>query len=404
MQLDMKEGAVWAYRLLLNSEPPADGVGAFSTFTSLAALRAGVLASHPYALRFETAGHPGSPVPAGVDLRAGVTWAYRLFFAQEPTAKQVAYQLARVSTIDDIKAVFLLSREFELAKGYGISDLSDRYILNKFAPFCSDVALPGFFKDFLGSRTRCTFLPVLYENKSGSVEGGPNSAARGMHATAEWVATLRSVLEAKGAIVAVELGAGWAPWLVTVATAAAKRGLMDVRLIGVEGSEEHAEFCRQHFRDNGIDPDQHTILHAVVGERDGVARFPRLVDARTHYGASASFDGACPDEAGYAGWDDIESISVETLLRDVERVDILHSDVQGVETAVLTAAMDVLDGKVRRIVIGTHSRRIETELFELFSSRGWILEHEQACVIHQREDARFDLVIDGEQIWRNARL
>ncbi len=402
---DIESGVLWAFRLLLNREP--DDPTAIQTmarsFSTPAEIRTSFINSVEYAHRFENCGRPRMPFASSVDLRDGVVWAYRLYFNQEPKNEDVSYQLNRVRTVEDIRTVFLLSREFELCKGYGLADLLDVEVLSKFGPFCTTPAPAGFFNDFLGSKTRLTSLPAVYASKSGSVEGGPNSATRGMHGISEWTGTLRSVLDAKDGVVAVELGAGWAPWLVAVAAAAKKRGLDKVELIGVEGSLEHVEFCRRHFLDNGLDPDAHRILHAVVGQEDGVARFPRLADPSHHYGASASFnEDTTQTDPGYAGWEEVKCISLKTLLKDVPKIDILHSDVQGAETSVLSAAMDLLNERLRRIVVGTHSRLIEAELFALFSSNGWILEYEQPCAIQQRADRAFDLVLDGEQIWRNA--
>jgi len=406
-QVDMREGALWACRLLLGREP--DDVKAIETMIANCdtpvSLREMVLRSREYGNKFENVGRIHGSPRFPVDLKQGVIWAYRLYFQQEPNEAQIDYQLQRVNSIADIRGCFLLSKEFELMNGYGAPDLLTIEVLRRFAPFCDTPAPPGFFNDFLGAKTRISYLPAAYGAKSGTVEGPPNSSRQGMHGPAEWLGTLKSVLEARGELVAVELGAGWAPWLVTVAVAAQKLGIKDVRLIGVEGSLEHVEFCRQHFRDNGLDPDAHQIVHAVAGACDGVARFPKLLDPSDHYGANAAFDGEETGAgAGLGAWEEIPSLSLETILKGVERVDILHCDIQGAETQVFTPAMPRLGESTRRIVVGTHSRKIESELLDLFSENGWDLEHEQPCLIKQHRDGRIMLMRDGEQIWRNRSL
>ncbi len=154
---------------------------------------------------------------------------------------------------------------------------------------------PGYYRDFLGVRTsiRYVHLPAY---ASGHVFGYPTRDTTFLHYYDEWIGVLRSVLEAKECLVAMELGAGWGPWLVAAAVAARRRGINNIRLVGVEGSTEHLAFMRQHFADNGLRPEDHTLLHGIVGPEDGVAHFPILTDATVEWGAEASFNGAPPPQ------------------------------------------------------------------------------------------------------------
>jgi hypothetical protein len=147
---------------------------------------------------------------------------------------------------------------------------------------------PGYLTDFLGTKTRLSSIPPIYAKDSGRVEEPPLEG--NFHSKpCEWAGVLRAVLDARGELVAVELGAGWAPWLVIAARAARLRGVEAVRLVGVEGSAAHLDFMRAHFADNGLDPDRHTLLHGVVGSYDGVATFPVDVDPANAYGTEATF-------------------------------------------------------------------------------------------------------------------
>src|ERR1041384_2248518 len=112
---------------------------------------------------------------------------------------------------------------------------------------------PGFFYDFLGVRTRVSYL-LLPEWADGHIFGIPHPGERFLHSRAEWFGLLRAVDEASDRLVAAELGAGWGPWLVAAHAAARQKGIGEVHLIGVESSVDHAEMMRQHFVDNGIDP------------------------------------------------------------------------------------------------------------------------------------------------------
>ena len=221
---------------------------------------------------------------------------------------------------------------------------------------------------------------------------------------AEWIGTLRSVLEARerGSLVVVELGAGWGPWLVSAAKAAERIGIRDVHLVGVEGAQSHVDFMLQHFRDNGLDPNAHLLIHGAVGARDGTARFPKLATPSDEWGAVADFGQGV---AAGAAFDEIRCVALTTLLAQLPPVDLIHCDVQGAEYEVLTAARAVLEARVRRVVVGTHSRRIEADLLAFFAALGWRLEDEGACrLVQPGGRGALRLVRDGYQVWANPQL
>ena len=183
--------------------------------------------------------------------------------------------------------------------------------------------------------------------------------------------------------------------------AATRRGITDIHLLGVEGSAEHVEYMRQNFVDNGLDPDAHHLIHGVVGTTNGIARFPKLERPGEDYGAAADYAAG----ASVREMVEVPCFSLETLLRDLPPViDLIHCDVQGGEADVMAAALPTLNARVRRVVIGTHGRRIEGLLLEQFSQQGWRLEHEGNCMYHQAHTGDLVLYKDGEQVWRNTRL
>ena len=95
-----------------------------------------------------------------------------------------------------------------------------------------------------------------------------------------------------------------------------------------------------------------------------------------------------------------------SLLRDEPRVDLIHCDIQGAEADTMEAAMDALNARVVRIVIGTHGRGIEERLFHLFTGADWRLEDDKACLLQPdyRRGDPYILRADGVQVWRNRRL
>jgi hypothetical protein len=296
----------------------------------------------------------------------------------------------------------------------GTATIPDEDVVRSFPLYRGPVE-PGFVIDFLGTRTRsafCGYLPA-----AGHVEGYP--IPMNWHATMlEWAGTLRAVLEAGREVVAVELGAGWAPWLVAVAHAARHRGVAGLRLVGVEGSVKHCGFMRQHFLDNGLAPEEHALLHGVVGTQDGVAHFPEF-GGSVEYGGVAVFRRAsglrrlyrlCKRAArrllgrrAAVVYEPVPSYSLQTLLAPYPRIDLVHIDIQGHEHEVVTSAAAVLDGKVRRMVIGTHGRQIERDLKRDLAARGWVLEGDEEA-LYKWIKGREGLLRDGCQVWRNPQV
>jgi FkbM family methyltransferase len=292
--------------------------------------------------------------------------------------------------------------------------------------------VPGCIVDFLGTKTRLSYLPAVYSGRSGVVEDYPLVGNFHSHGF-EWAGALRAVLDAATELTVVELGAGWGPWLVALARAAHLRGIRNVRLVGVEGSREHFEFLRSHFADNGLDPEQHTLHHAIVGAVDGEAHFPILTSPSENYGsAPVSQEKRAPEEkrepegvarrflgrlglrkppaAGPStdgvelnGVERVDCLSLPTLLRPLSRVDLIHFDIQGGEYEVISSARQVLKEKVKRLVIGTHSRSIEQNLLDELASQSWVLEAEHCCVF-QQDGRKMNLYRDGCQTWRNPDL
>ncbi|MFC5343985.1 FkbM family methyltransferase [Brevundimonas staleyi] len=368
-------------------------------------LRSRLLASDEIARGLELVGaFQADPQPEPqLDWEDGLRWTYRLALRREASDDDVAMHAPHVSRMADLRRVFT-SREFESVSADALI-LADLDVARQFAPFASAPVGADSFRNFVGAETRLSFLDPSLAWKAGQVEGITRPSQPGLHGLAEWIGSLRSVLDAKDRLVVMELGAGWAPWLVSCALAAKRRGIDDLTLIGVEGSAEHHGFMRQHFLDNGLNPDAYELHHAVVGAEDGVAYFPKLADPTLDYGAFAAFEDGEQGAAAERGMlEEVRCLSLAGLLEKAGRVDLMHMDIQGHEQAVLEASMDRVDRHVHRAIIGTHSRNIDGALLDLFSSHGWHLEYENPAKVLQRPDGGLHFVVDGEQVWLNPKV
>ena len=342
-----------------------------------------------------------------VDMREGVIWAYRLLLGREPNDEAaLAIHLNQGYSIVGLRTAFINTPEYAATHpqaSRAVLSAADAAVTAAFHPSSTTQPPPGYWIDFLGVRTQCAFLPddhLAALSTPGAFQGPPGAPNGPLHDVEEWAGTLRSVLEARERLTVVELGAGWGPWLVGAAKAAERADIRDTTLVGVEGSLGHVEFMRRHFADNGIDSTTHRLIHGVVGIADGVAHFPKLAQPNNNYGSEADYQ---PTGATLE-MEEVPSISLQSLLADLPLVDILHCDIQGMEAEVFRAGQAVVDARVRRVVIGTHSRKVEAELLELFAGLHWVLEAESVCKLTQSATGEMCLVIDGTQVWRNPRF
>jgi len=402
--MDFVQGAEWGTRLFMG-RAPRDGDRALAEgCSSVEMLRSRLLAQDEIRQGLDLVGNfqADAEPEADLDWRDGFRWTYRLALRREAQDRELDEHAHNITSLADLRRV-LVSREFEAVSPDALV-VADLDVLRAFAPFAREPVGPHAFRNIVGAETRLSFLHPSLAKKAGQVEGITRPSAPGLHGLAEWIGSLRSVLEARDRLVVMELGSGWAPWLVTCALAARRRGIDDIALIGVEGSAQHHGFMRQHFIDNGLDPDAHSLHHAVVGAEDGVAYFPRLIDPTADYGANAVFDPG--ERAAAEARGELEAVtclSLTRLLNRSGRVDLMHMDIQGHEQAVLEAGFAAVDRFVHRAIIGTHSRQIDAALLDLFSSHGWHLEYEQPTKLVQTTSGSLHFPRDGEQVWRNPK-
>ena len=344
---------------------------------------------------------PMASTQPNASLEDAVLWSYRLLLGREPETAQIVQTHAKAyRSVDEIRRIFIHSDEFAGRMTAEGARVPNSEVLVHFPPWTGQGEQDVWF-DFLGVKTRCKYLPEAYAVLSGEVEGPPGTERIAVHETAEWIGTLRSVLEARarGSLVVVELGAGWGPWLVGAAKAAERVGIRNVLLAGVEGAQSHFDFMLQHFRDNGLDPNAHVLIRGVVGARDGTAHFPKLTAPSDEWGAIADYSNS---PAAGTAFEEVRCVALTTLVDQLPPVDLIHCDLQGSEYDVLTAARATLSARVRRVVVGTHSRRIEADLLDFFAGLDWRLEDEGVCRLVQHGGrGALGLVRDGYQVWVN---
>ncbi len=224
----------------------------------------------------------------------------------------------------------------------------------------------------------------------------------------EWIDLLEAVAEARDSFTMVELGAGWGRWLVDGWSALRRieKAGLPVKLIGVEADPQHFAWMQEHFRNNGLDPNQHLLIEAAVMAADGTSHFQS--GATDWYGQQAFKAEDDPDwfpaDHPDVSLRQVRAVSLSTVLDGIPFVDLVDMDIQGSEADVVLASTDLLQRRVRRIHIGTHGAAIENTIRQALRSMGWTCRWDFS--LHGRRETpygtvRFD---DGVQGWINPRL
>jgi FkbM family methyltransferase len=276
----------------------------------------------------------------------------------------------------------------------------------------------GFYTDFSGVRTRLSYFGAELGSRDGAIGSIP-FPDDGVHAEAiEYLAAIKAVNAASGAsFTAVELGAGYGPWLVFSAKAAMKKGgIKNINLIAVEADLERHGLLKDHFRNNGLPvPDDSGIVKTGNVSASLIYGAVSDVNGEISFGSQDIHDwGAAPIEGAgnvdYRGFQvtsrTVKAYTIERIIQELDSVDFLHIDIQGFEYRSITASIKVIRQKVRFMLVATHSRKIEGELFDLLYDEGWRILNEKPCKFRMDANSSLEALtyVDGAQLWVNTDL
>lgn len=275
-------------------------------------------------------------------------------------------------------------------------------------PF-SGVSDGNFLVDFLGVKTAASFRAIWGEKPlpAGAeiVHGLPDlDGGEGWFEVVNWVEAAR---EARDRYVMVSLGACYGNQAVGAHKALEMLNPMPSKLVCVEAVPENVEWIHQHFRDNGIDPDDHWIVEAAIGADNQPILFPvgspgcgaqncfatNNEEGRMAVAKAVAEDGRfdamlynlllnnatgmqieLAKNSGYGFMAELKFVSAVTLadvLRPFDRVDYVEADIQESEIVVFPPAIEVLTRKVRRVHLGTHGAAVHYQMRDMFAKHGW---------------------------------
>ncbi|MEN6490078.1 MAG: FkbM family methyltransferase [Smithella sp.] len=295
----------------------------------------------------------------------------------------------------------------------------DFQILRKFASFSASIEADH-YRDGFGVKTLYECVPFV---NAGMLNVGrlefpvPDD---GFHAEAiEYVALTDSLHRSrlKDSFCAVELGAGWGPWITAAGVIARERGCNELKLVGVEASLHRFSLTCRHLEMNNLRPfggsseDRQMgnvftrLFNGAVWTHDGVIWFPEsdvadMGAAATTSNEGTDYRGAKSDNKA------VPCRRLETLLKDLGAIDFMHIDIQGAEIDLLQDQIDWVSNNVKTIMIATHSRSIEGRLVDLLFGHSWQLYREKPCRVDWHKNCSLvgKTVVDGSQYWLNKRF
>ena len=289
------------------------------------------------------------------------------------------------------------------------------HVLDEFADPLAKPS-PGFYTDWSGVRTRLSYFGL----PSGALDSSVGSIPfpdDGVHAEAiEYLAAIKAVKAAKDTFTAVELGAGYGPWLTFSAKSAQKRGIKNIRLVAVEADLDRHALLRTHLADNALpeplegghdsrESVSTTVYHGAISDSNGTLSFG---SNNIHdWGAAPITDGGTIDYRGCkVNAQAVNAYTIDLVIRNLDVVDFMHIDIQGFEYKSVKASLDTIRKKVRFLLIATHSRKIEGDLFDLLYDHGWNVLYEKPCKFHMASGGSLEAhtYVDGTQVWVNTDL
>jgi FkbM family methyltransferase len=297
-------------------------------------------------------------------------------------------------------------------------------IFSCFKPFRVEIPT-GYGLDLLGTKIRREFVAGLTTYAAGpKVTPDPLFDEEYF----EWIDLLESVVAAKGSYTMIELGAGYGRWVLRAAFAVKQHHhQMPCRLIAVEAEPVVFQWMHLHFNDNGIDPSQHSLIHGAVCEVPGDVLFyiggprggPFDRSLNNWYGQFLAkphdVSGEYVEDGEYSGfkvnlhksgWRSIRipGVTLASILKDLERVDLIDMDIEGQELPAVRLNIEELNAKAKRLHIGTHGKEIEDELRQLLFSHGWKCQFDYTERSSSETPWGVISFENGAQSWVNPRL
>lgn len=303
--------------------------------------------------------------------------------------------------------------------------LFKKYLTNQFSKLCDPIGVK--YLDYMVNDTPFENEILEYPTNSTNEE------------YFEWLELLKSVENAKNNFVFAELGAGFGKWSARAYKACLLNNISNIKLIVVEGEPQHNQWLREHLMYNNVPNDVIIFEDALISNYDGTGElvvsneirlnaplFPmyrnklKLIETQTPRNWYGQFHTASAKKEDilirdtYVGKELLvdrhgigrvvcDTITIETLLETIPVVDLLNMDIQGSEYKSIHKNLEVIETKVKKLYVSTHSTEIDNLLYNMMASLNWKCTH--AYPYQFRGDTEFGYIKfgDGVQVWENPK-
>ena len=250
----------------------------------------------------------------------------------------------------------------------------------------------------------------------------------------EWLELLKSVENSKNNFVFVELGAGFGKWSARAYKACLLNNISNIKLIVVEGEPQHNQWLKEHLGYNNVPRDSIIFEDALISNYDGTGELVVCNESYPMYKNNLNLIGIETPKNWYgqyhtplANKEDIlirdtylgkellidrwgigrvvcNTLTIETLLKNIPIVDLLNMDIQGSEYISIHKNLEVINTKVKKLYVSTHSPVIDNLLYSMMASQNWKCTH--AYPFQYQGDTEFGYIKfgDGVQVWENPIL
>lgn len=239
----------------------------------------------------------------------------------------------------------------------------------------------------------------------------------------EWLELLKSVENAKNNFVFVELGAGFGKWSARAYKACLLNNINNIKLIVVEGEPQHAQWLKEHLAYNNVPRDSIIFEEALISNYDGTGEImvydgsnalqtPKNWYGQSHISPANKEDILVRDT--YLGKELLvdrwgigrvvcNTITIETLLKTIPIVDLLNMDIQGSEYISIHKSLEVINTKVKKLYVSTHSPEIDNLLYNMMASQNWKQQRVYPLFYEGATEFGYIKFGDGVQVWENPK-
>lgn len=289
----------------------------------------------------------------------------------------------------------------------------DFELLNKYKFKDKVELIPGVIIDWLGVKCYKSNHAWLGNHEEGVYISDLPIPDDTIHAEAiEYIAMLTALDERKvySDFTVVELGASYSPWAVAASVVARRSGVKKITAIAVEANKNSIEKIAKNIALNELENVVNFDLkHCAVHTDSGIMYFPKVDTSYDNGGQAVSI----ATDYDYRGlkmeFEQVQSFGLADILENIEYVDFLHIDLQGVEELLIQDSkfLSVLNIKVKNLFLATQSRMIEGLALMHLSRMGWHLVTERPTVYKQNpntSDINGWTLRDGAQFWKNKNI